>query len=288
MFISAALVLFVLLCLALGPGSSWNDETHADRNALVFADRNREYGAYRLREDYNNRVGVALLASVGSICTAVVVVTAIAHIGWHPVADVPHQIVVDVDLGRVIDLPPIPPQPTTSAKAAVLLPVKPDPEKPKVVEVVDIPVVSVAPRVDTIQTAVTFPGLLGGGRKGAATDPGGSVSGGAGTDLGRNVWNGYEVQEVPLFPGGESALAEWVRRNLEFPSDGAAKDVVYVQFTVGLDGSVEDVLAVKGQQAAYKGAAERTLRRMPRWKPARMNGHDVRCRLTLPIRFETR
>lgn len=83
-------------------------------------------------------------------------------------------------------------------------------------------------------------------------------------------------------------MAEWVQRNLDFPADGAAKDVVYVQFTVGLDGSVEDVHAIRGKQDAYKRAAERTMRRMPRWTPARMNGHDVRCRLTLPIRFETR
>lgn len=288
MIITAALVLFILFCLSLGLSRSWNDETQAERNALVFADRNREYGAYRLREDYGNRVGVAMLASVGALCTAVVVVTAIAHIGWHPVADVPHPVVVDIDLGRVVDPPPMPPKPTDPAMAAALPPVKPDPEKPRVVEVVNIPVVPPAYRTDSNQTAPGPTGLPGGGGTGVDPDPGGSPGTGPGSNWGTTVVEVFEVQEVPQFPGGEAAMGEWVRRNLDFPADGAAKDVIYVQFTVGLDGSVEDVHAVKGKQATYRNAAERTVRRMPRWTPARMNGHDVRCRLTLPIRFETR
>ena len=288
MIITAALVLFILFCLALGLSRSWSDETQTERNALVFTDRNREYGAYRLREEYGSRVGIAMLASVGAICTAVVVVTAIGHIGWHPVVNVPHPVVVDVDLGRVVDPPPMPPEQKNPLTAAALPPAGPDPEKPRVVEVVDIPVAPPAPIKDTSLTMAVPGGLPGGDPFGTIPDPGGSAGKGPGSNLGTTVVEIFEVQEVPEFPGGEAAMAEWVRRNLDFPSDVAAKDVVYVQFTVELDGSVESVQAVKGKQIAYRNAAERTVRRMPRWKPARMNGHDVRCRLTLPIRFETR
>lgn len=289
MLITAALVLFVLFCLALGLDRSWNDETQAERNALVFADRNREYGAYRLRTDHGNRMGVALLGAVSLLGVAVTVPAVITH--FRPgtrVTGPPKIHVADVVLPPISYPPPPAPKPTTPKVATALPPAKPDPEKQRVVEVVDDPVVPPAPEPDTSQAVATLGGVPGGGKTGPTTDPAGAVGTGPGTDLGRNVWEGFEVQEVPQFPGGEAALGEWVRRNLDLPGDVVGKDVVYVQFTVGLDGNVEDVQAVKGKLIAYRNAAERTVRRMPKWKPARMNGHDVRCRLTLPIRFETR
>lgn len=287
MFITAAWILFALFCLALGLGRSWNDETQAERNDLVFAHRNRQYGAYRLRDDYGNHVGVAILACVGALCTVVVVFTAIAHIGPPPIVGLPQHVVVDVDLGRVLEQPPLPPGPLRTA-AAESPSARPDPEKLRAVEVVDPAVAIAAPRMDTTSTTGHTVNVPGSGMSGADPNNSGAIGTLAGLDLGRGILTRDEVQEVPMFPGGDAAMAEWVRRNLDFPADGAAKDVIYVQFTVGLDGSVGDVQAVKGQQPTYKRAAERTIRRMPRWKPARMNGHEVRCRLILPIRFETR
>lgn len=285
MIITAAVVLFILFSLTWGLSRSWNDETQAERNSLVFADRNRDYGAYHLREGYGNGVGLALLATIGVLCTTVVVFTAIAHHTRQPVADMPRHVVVDIDLSRVVDPPPMPMPPKNPESAVVLPPVKPNPEKPRVVEVVDIPVVPPAYRPDTGLSA-PGPAVLPGGANGVDPGPGEGV--GRGTGFGGAVVEVFDVQEVPRFPGGEAAMDEWVRNNLNIPADGLAKDVVYVQFTIGLDGTVEDVHAVKGKHAAYRSAAERTVRRMPRWAPARMNGHDVRCRLTLPIRFETR
>ena len=287
MIITAALILFTLICLAMGLGRSWSDEILAERNSLVFADRNQDYGAYQLRKEYGHRMIIAVLGAIGVLAAVVMVPSMIAH--FRPVTVIAGQPlihVVDVDLDKVFYPPapaPKPPATTTSLPLA-----KPDPEKPRVVEVVDIPVTPPTPKPDTSQTGAAPGGLSGGGKPGPDPDPGGASGAGAGTDLVTTIWNGFELQEVPEFPGGEAALGEWVRRNLDFPQDVAGSDVVYVQFVVGLDGSVSDVLAVKGKQKSCKSSAERTIRRMPKWKPARMNGHDVRCRLTLPIRFETR
>jgi hypothetical protein len=37
--------------------------------------------------------------------------------------------------------------------------------------------------------------------------------------------------------------------------------------------------------AAWKSSAEQLVRDMPSWKPARQNGHVVRARVLLPIRY---
>ena len=287
MMIAAALVLFILLCLALGLDHSCSNETRPARNELVFADRNREYGAYRLRTEYGSHVGLALLGAIGVFGAAVVIPAVIAHFRQPVIADGRVPVVVDIDLARVFTLPPEPP-PTAAFKSATAAPkAKQDPNVQHPVQAVDNEELPPMADVDTASTTTTID--TGNGRSGI-TDPGGLPPGATGTGpaTGISVWNRYDVQVVPEFPSGERAMGEWVRRNLDLPADLVGKDMVYVQFTIGLDGSVEDVKAVKGKLVEYKKAAERTIRRMPRWKPAQMNGHDVRCRLILPLKFETR
>lgn len=288
MMIAAVLIPFTLLCLAMGRNLSWSNETRRERNMLVFQHRNRHYGAYRLRTGYDRRLGLAFLAAVGILGLIVSVAKAVAH--FQPQVQVPAtgEVVVDVDLGRAFIFPPEPPQPAPG-KREVLPPVKRDPDELRPVDATDSLVEPPLPPRDTSSMAAVQ-GNPSTSRSGGTAVPGGGTGGDAGPDIeaGASTWEGFEVQEVPQFPGGEKALHQWVQRNLEFPPDAFGKDVVYVQFIIGLNGSVEDVQAVKGEQEALRNAAERTLRRMPRWKPARMNGHEVRCRLTLPIRFETR
>lgn len=291
MMIAVALVLFTLLCLALGRSRSWSDETQAERNSLVFQSRNQAYGAYRLRTGYDSRMALAFLATVGILALAVAIPKTIARFAPAPIPAPKETVVVTVDLERVFDIPSETPKAAPPKAALATAPVKRDPDEQHLVDATDSLVASLPAR-DTTSTAATTTGTgPGKGTDVGAVDPGGATGqGSAGSDggNGNGVLAGHEVQVVPQFPGGEAALGEWVRRNLDLPGDVVGKDVVYVQFTVGLDGNIEDVQAVKGKLAAYKNAAERTVRRMPKWKPARMNGHDVRCRLTLPIRFETR
>lgn len=291
MMIALAFLLFTLLCLALGNARSWNDETRAERNALVFQGRNQAYGAYRLRQGYDRRVGLAFLAALGCVALAAGLPKAIAWL--LPPADAPRagQVVLAVDLAPVIELPAGPPQ-EDPAQAAAPAPLKPaQPAEPQWVEAVDSIVPLLPPRDTTLEAGPERDGGLSPEGVTDGADPGGAVPSGGngmGDALGGSIHESFEVQELPEFPGGEAAMRAWIGRHLQFPEEAQGPDMVYVQFVVGLDGTVEEVKARKGDHPALKAAAERAVRRMPRWKPARMNGHDVRCRLTLPIRFETR
>lgn len=289
MMIAVALALFSLLCLALGLGPSWSDETHVARNALVFTDRNQEYGAYRLRTDYGQRLGVAFASTVGVLGAVVLLQWGMARLGSQVVSDPVDPPHVEGVIRDVFYPPIAPPTPKKETNNAVLPPTKPN-KGVGAVEATDSAVDPIIPPVDTLDVASSA-GTGTGTTAGTGTDPGAGTGTGTntGTSLGvDSVWKDFQVQERPIFPGGENAMVAWVERHLDFPADLNGRDVVYVQFTVGLDGNVEDVRAVKGAQAGCRNAAERTVRRMPRWTPAKMNGHDVRCRLTLPIHFETR
>lgn len=280
MLTAAILLLFSLLCVAMGTGHAWGNETAPARNHLVFAARNRAYGAYQLRDAYGRSMGVALLF-------AALVPALLGMLPWalrsftNPMAPAsPGKLVVDVDLKRVWTPPPVAPAPATPKS----VPATPAPQPPANNRMV-VP-------ADSLETPVHRADTIASGISGKRPPSGGAgrdtiPATGTGTGPYTGTMDSYEVQVLPEFPGGAQAMGDWVRRNLDFPDDLKGRDVVYVQFTIGLDGTVADVRAVKWGNASGREAAERAISRMPRWKPARMNGHDVRCRLVLPIKFET-
>lgn len=287
MMTAFAFLLFTLLCLAMGGARSWSNETRAERNALVFHGRNHAYGAYRLRMGYDRRMAMALLAALCLLGLAAALPRLLGRM--MPPASVPpaEQTALVVDLL----LPPSAPAPRPERPAQATAPVQQkakQPAEPQWVEAVDSLPAALPPR-DTVPASVgpdEGAASAGDAGTGAGDDAGASPSG---SSLGSStVLERFEVQELPEFPGGEAAMQAWVGRNVRFPEEAQGRDMIYVQFVIGLDGTVEEVKAVKGEQPALKAAAEQAVRRMPRWRPARMNGHDVRCRLTLPIRFETR
>lgn len=281
----ALLALFTLACLALGAQRTWNDDTQVERNALVFQGRNQAYGAFRLRQDYHHRLLVAIIATFGLLALAVAF--AIVLRGEAPPAPPPTASnMVDVDLERIYVQhtnpkpgpanSPLLPTPTSKART----------ERP--LEAVDS---LVAAKPLPLDTAPFTPAPGGSGTTGTAGAAGGQLGDTAGNGMATGidtVWSGPEVQEMPAFPGGEAALQAWMQDHLDLPAGAVVREMVFVQFTVMRDGTLQNVQAVKGSNAALKLAAERAVKRMPPWIPGRMNGNTVRCRLTLPIRYETR
>ena len=98
-----------------------------------------------------------------------------------------------------------------------------------------------------------------------------------------------EFAEVePEFPGGPSAMAEWIREKVEYPElakEMGEQGVVYVKFVVNSNGSIEQVSVVKGVSDALDAEAKRLVRNMPKWKPGEQAGKKVRVSFTLPIHF---
>jgi protein TonB len=52
---------------------SWDDPVNPIRNEMVFANRNKEYGAYVIRRNYNKRVVMALLIALTVVILSVVI-----------------------------------------------------------------------------------------------------------------------------------------------------------------------------------------------------------------------
>ena len=97
-----------------------------------------------------------------------------------------------------------------------------------------------------------------------------------------------EVEENAQFPGGDEACMMWLKGIVRYPEICIKKNIqgrVQVGFVVNRDGSVVDVKILSSPDPNLSKEAERVVKMMPKWKPARQDGKFVRSRFNLPINF---
>lgn len=97
------------------------------------------------------------------------------------------------------------------------------------------------------------------------------------------------VEEQPSFPGGQGALMQWLRDNIEYPVIAAENGIegrVIVQFVVSKSGSISNVNVVRGVDPSLDKEAVRVVSNMPNWTPGKQNGTTVNVRYTLPVTFK--
>jgi protein TonB len=96
------------------------------------------------------------------------------------------------------------------------------------------------------------------------------------------------VEQMPEFKGGQAELMKWLNANLEYPviaQENGVQGTVTVRFVVKPDGSIGDPQIVKGLDPSCDKEALRVLKKMPNWVPGRQNGNAVSVYFNLPIRF---
>lgn len=83
-------------------------------------------------------------------------------------------------------------------------------------------------------------------------------------------------------------LEKWVYQYLKYPQacirDGVQGRVM-VEFVIGRDGSVSDVHVARSVDPELDAAAVKVVEASPKWRPARMKGQKVACRMTIPVEF---
>ncbi len=100
----------------------------------------------------------------------------------------------------------------------------------------------------------------------------------------------YTVLEQPAtFVGGMEALGKFLAQNLHYPADAQRAKVqgrVFISFVINTDGSVADVIVVKGLGFGTEQEAMRVVKATTgRWKPGVQRGRPVRVKYSLPINF---
>lgn len=100
------------------------------------------------------------------------------------------------------------------------------------------------------------------------------------------------VEDKPRFlKGDESTFTKWVFERLVYPEiakENGVQGRVMLQFTVNTDGSVSNIVVVRGVDASLDKEAVRVIASSPRWEPGRQRGKPVKVRFTFPVIFQLR
>ena len=96
------------------------------------------------------------------------------------------------------------------------------------------------------------------------------------------------VEQMPSFPGGPSALMQYLSSNIKYPvvaQENGVQGRVVVSFVVERDGSITDVQVARSVDPSLDREAQHVVRNMPRWIPGKQNGQAVRVKYNVPVAF---
>ncbi len=262
-----------------------NNTMQMDVLDILFANRNKTYGAYQLRRNYNSRLRIAIAVML-SVCLAFTLFYSLHT--KQLIADAPLTVSGEISLIESVKEKPLTPPPTVKTMhveqhlATIKL------ATPILVEQVTTPSPAMA-EVDNVKIDVET-------RTGISEDyiaP--PVEQGTGKveelikteDFTKEF---FTVQQQAQFPGGFEEWRKFLQRNLrsELPSEnGAAAGsyTVMVSFLVNKEGNISEVKAENDPGYGTATEAVRVIQRGPGWTPAKQNGRNVIYRQRQAITF---
>jgi protein TonB len=267
---------------------------------ILFRGKNKEYGAYMLRKNYPSRVKQAM-----GITVLFLMLLSAAH--WLIPKGEPLTITpIICELPFIKPLDDIEMVQTGAPPAPIYEQILTESIPTEIVKTVDVPPTEIIEEktlvhqttAEGLEPTAMNPSLSGTGGTGDAP-PGLGKSSGAGqsslpvvtpTPKEKIDFTPREYAEVmPVFPGGESAMLEYLRSRIQYPKMAIDFDVqgtVFVQFVVNTTGKISQVKVLKGLGQGCDREAVRVIKSMPAWSPGTQDGHKVNVSFVLPVQFE--
>jgi len=275
--------LLALVVFVFSLDLSWTNVVSPRRNDLVFEGRVQEYGAYQLRRESHRSLFLAFLIVGGLASGALFLLGGSDHSNGYQ---------TPTDLSDFWTLPPISlveiekeqPKKEEESKPEQRREIRGDNQaEPEVVE-------KGATTVMTASTAIT-------NASGTSDDPdAGEISGptempadAARAELRPKEWVPW-AQVMPEFPGGVTALYEFLSGHIEYPElyrNRGVQGTVWITFVVALTGEVTQVEVERGIPGApgLDKIALEAVKQMPRWIPGRNGENSVAVRQRIPVKF---
>jgi len=109
------------------------------------------------------------------------------------------------------------------------------------------------------------------------------------TNLGNDNIVHLVAEIMPEFPGGQQAMMRYIAERIDYPIEAFQQGIqgrVICQFVVDIDGRITDVVIAKSSgDSSLDREARRIIKSMPKWKPGKQNGRNVKVKYTLPVTF---
>ncbi len=260
------------------------DFREAKMDDIIFHNRNKAYGAYVLRADYNKHVRKAMFMGYGFFAS-ILLIPAIQNLldkrEAPPIIDVIAKPSIIEQVVQIIDPKPKADMPKPSTGST---------NQKMEMNVVANPVERTQDSLPPVAQAAAIEGTPSEG------EPDVFRIGGTGTipaipepkPVPKEEIKDI-VDEMPEYIGGTAAMRKFLSDNMEYPTKARDIDLegkVVIGFVVNTDGSVVDARVLKGIGGGCDQEALRVVNMMPKFKPGKQSGRNVRVRYVLPIAFK--
>lgn len=242
---------------------------------IVFENRNREYGAYKLRKNYNRNVMISLIIAMLIFGSAVILpfLNARAQESSQKRSETQVEIKME-NLDQPVEqiAPPTPPPPEEIVQQAQYVPpVVVDSVKPEDnVQLMTVEEAQIEVKNEDVVEVVVQ----------AAAEV---------QEAETEQEPFYVVEEAPMFPGGDAEIQRYIGENVIYPEVAKENNVqgrVVLKFCVTETGGVDLVSILKGVDPELDAEVLRVVKTLPKFKPGKQGGKPVRVWYTIPILFK--
>ncbi|MDR2682588.1 MAG: TonB family protein [Dysgonamonadaceae bacterium] len=253
---------------------------------LIFADRNKQYGAYVLREESGRRhlkallivsiAGMALIflpKIIKSVIPAPGVTTEVTEV---TMTDITTEVPEEDQIKQIENVPP-PPQLKETVQFTPPVIKKDEEVTNELISQQELTENKADISVKTVE------GVKEGGVDIADLQDHKVVV----QEDKPQIFSHVEV--MPSFPGGDKAMMQWLYDNIQYPVIAQEQGIqgrVIVRFVVGPDGSVGAAEVQRSLDLSCDREALRVIKKMPKWIPGKQNGQAVSVYYTLPVLFK--
>lgn len=263
---------------------------------LVFEGKNKEYGAYQLRQQSTRTTLLALISGTAFFCSAIGLGFFLTSFGDEShTSPIPPDVVINVSN---YNNPPEKEEPKKETAA----PKKEEPaEEVKSKELTNPVVVKHTENPDDITPNKEIKNTTENPTEGGNTNGTNAPNTGGGTpslsnpDAGSTKTNGVvttdKLDKLPEYPGGINRFYTYVSKNITKPEiDEASGEItmsVIMSFVIEKDGSMTEIRALRSTDATLEREAIRVLKASKvKWQPGIKDGNPVRTLYMLPIKVK--
>ena len=266
---------------------------YQDMLDIIFEDRNKAYGAYHLRRSYTTYLMRAFAFGVLFLFLLFMLPRIMGAVSEAMKKAKPVE--VEIEMGAPPDLDPTPPPPPP--------PPPPTPPPPTRTTVQFVPPVikkddevqEEEPKKSIEELQETKADIGKTDQKGNDEAPPETFDNPSELEVvepvraePEKVYETFDIQKLPSFPGGEAELQKFLRDNISYPAIARENNIqgtVALSFVVNKDGSISGITVLKDPGGGCGKEAVRVVGQMPKWTPGEANGNPVKVKFTLPVRF---
>lgn len=281
------------------------DLTSAEWRDLIFADKNKEFGAYQLRKTSDRRHNLAFLYMLCGL--AVIVIMILAYSKYSDYREEQKALALQEQREKMMA--------AALEQAEEETPEEEEPEEQKYEQPEVVVPEEVLATVQVTQIAIVEADKVKNEVMDMEAQKENNTARGVVTQEGSDDADKFKavqeqvvvkepepevvkpkeeeifvaVEQMAEFPGGQAALMKWLRDNMRYPETAQQNDVqgrVIVKFVVEKDGSIGNATIAKGVDRDLDREAIRVVKKMPKWQPGKNNGVAVRSYFTLPVTFK--